>query len=201
LVGLVFLWLVFVGVRRGPVAAEEIEFVFDLDAGGVGEAEGFGVEFRTGESGGTIGFFGAETIITKAGFGELGKGGEDASVVFGFVGELLHVRGGIEFGEEIVHLFDGDGEAGFADFGGIGIGKDVAREVETGLHLIEPILVFQPIFESAAMPGFDVIAVEMFDGFADFFDDLSVGATVEKELVDLVPDGFRELGDEAVAPP
>jgi len=39
----------------------------------------------------------------------------------------------------------------------------------------------------------------MFDGFADLLDDLGVGEAVEEEMVDLIADGFGELGDEAVA--
>jgi len=104
---------------------------------------------------------------------------------------------GIEVSEEIVHLLDGDAEAGLADLAGLRVFENVAGKIEPALHLLEPVLVLEPIFERAVVPAADVVEVEAVTGLAKLFNDVGVAEAVAEELVDEIADGLSEVGDFA----
>jgi hypothetical protein len=135
-------------VRLG--SSEQMELGFDFFAGFFGQP-GFGgggfVEFSC-----VGGEFGTLAVVFEGGFGEFREGVEDASVVRGILGELVHEVRGIEIGQEIVHLFDGDADAGLVDLGGVRVLEDVAGEVKFFAQLVEPVLFLESIFVPAGMP-------------------------------------------------
>ena len=96
-----------------------------------GEAGRF---FRRGDVAfGSARDFGTLAVVTEADLGEFGERVEDARVGGWVLGKLMFELGRFEGFDEIVHLPDGNDEAGFAEFRRIGIVEDRGSEIEAGV--------------------------------------------------------------------
>jgi hypothetical protein len=69
----------------------------------------------------------------------------------------------------------------------------------TSKEVVAPVLFAEPGLEGVFLVLGDVVLGEAFAVVAKSADDLSMGHAVENGVIDLVPDGFGEVGDFAIA--
>ena len=154
-----------------------------------------------GEDGsGLAGFDGVVVVAEGENFAvQATQGGDEFGVGLGIFGNI----GGREGGEQGEEMAGGELEAGFGQFGGVGISEEVGGGILGVAEDLEAFLGGEVVLVAAVFPTGKVLLGDWpregrFGG-GQGFDDGGIGCAVVEEGVDAVAERFGEAGDFAFA--
>jgi len=188
---------------RIAAALHEVKgFCSGFEGLGTDSAFSFGDGFVFGDFGLALGFVGAVTFATDGAVTEFGDGAEEAAVFVWVTFEGGAENSGIQVHHELDQI-DGrnmeDCLVNLADVAGIDIGKEVEGEFDLAAVGLQLFLFTEPILVTSGFPGADTFLEQALAVLSEVFDDFGVLEAVEKHLINLVSDDFREVGNFAVS--
>lgn len=184
--------LVAPGIGIGGEAEDFVDFADD-GAGFAFVELAFWIEFAEGGPGAGIAVF----LDSESFAGEARQGIDDADISIGLIGHSVGDGGRGESVKDIVDLGGGGLEAGFGQFGGVDVLKELVGGFVPGALIIEAFEMRDMLLETGLIPIRNVFPVEGNALFGHAVDDDGISGAVEQEFIDNVALVFGEGGDLA----
>ena len=113
-------------------------------------------------------------VAFDAGLGEFAKRVENARIGSGMVGDFGVEKSGIKGGQQIIHLRDGNAQAGGVEVLDVFMPGDFGGEVEPEAHFLDPSLVVKPFLVATGAPAGKVIGADVVASLGEFFDNKGI---------------------------